>query len=83
MYTKLTLNVEKAVVENARIYAKQKQRSISKLVEEYLASISADTKDEENIKLEPLTKRIAGIISVDKNFNYKEILTEALMEKHL
>ncbi|MDR1997639.1 MAG: DUF6364 family protein [Candidatus Margulisbacteria bacterium] len=84
MYTKLTLNIDKAVVEKAKIYARHQQRSISRLVEEYLASISAETRrGKEDLNPGPITKKIAGIINIDKTLNYKEVLTEALLEKYL
>ena len=36
MRTKLTLTIDKQVVDKAKLYAKKKNRSVSKLVEEYL-----------------------------------------------
>lgn len=41
MRTKLTLTIDKQVVDKAKLYAKKKNRSVSKLVEEYLKSISS------------------------------------------
>jgi hypothetical protein len=82
MYSKLTLNIDRDVIENAKNYAKSTKRSISKLVEEYLASISkGDTIL--NKPLGPITKEIAGIIRVEKNLDYKKLLTDALVEKYL
>jgi predicted HicB family RNase H-like nuclease len=37
MYTKLTLNIDQNVIENAKKYAKHQKRSVSKLAEEYLS----------------------------------------------
>ncbi|MDR3247994.1 MAG: DUF6364 family protein [Treponema sp.] len=81
MYTKLTLNIDQDVVENAKIYAKNTKRSVSKLVEEYLASI-AHSNTISNKALGPITKDLAGIIKVDRDVDHKELLTEALMEKY-
>jgi hypothetical protein len=83
MYTKLTLNIDQDVVENAKIYAKDTKRSISKLVEEYLSSISEKNVKNNNRPLGPITQELVGIISIDKNIDYKELLAEALMEKYL
>jgi hypothetical protein len=83
MYTKLTLNVEQAVIENAKIYAKNNKKSISKLVEGFLASISTNKSSVNEIRLGPITKELAGIIEVDTDINYKDILTDALMEKYV
>jgi hypothetical protein len=82
MYTKLTLNIDQDVIENAKIYAKNSKRSISKLVEEYLASIS-NKNTILNEPLGPITKEITGIIKLKENIDYKELLTDALMEKYL
>ena len=41
MIAKLTLTIDKQVVDKAKIYAKKKNRSVSKLVEEYLRTISS------------------------------------------
>jgi hypothetical protein len=84
MYTKLTLSIEQKVIENAKKYAKYQKRSVSKLVEEYLSSISST--GDENIEyntLGPITKELVGIIKMKRNTDYKDILTDALMEKYL
>jgi hypothetical protein len=84
MNTKLTLNIDQKVIENAKKYAKHQQRSVSKLVEEYLSSITSSANDRiEYNTLGPITKELVGIIKVKGTADYKEILTDALMEKHL
>ena len=84
MYAKLTLNIDQNVIENAKKYAKNQKRSVSKLVEEYLSSISlsADKKVEYNT-LGLITKELVGIIKVNKHIDYKEFLTDALMDKYI
>jgi hypothetical protein len=88
MYTKLTLNIEQEVVENAKVYAKKQKRSVSRLVEDYLASISAAVQNDfQDMPLEPLTRELAGSIKLGRSAgseaDYKTLLTEALMEKYL
>jgi hypothetical protein len=84
MYTKLTLSIEQDTIENAKKYAKNQKRSVSKLVEEYLSSLSSSTnKRNENSTLGPITKELIGVIKVNKHMNYEDILTDALMEKYL
>jgi hypothetical protein len=84
MHTKLTLNIDQNVVENAKKYAKSQKRSVSKLVEEYLFSISSSAnKKTEYDTLGPITKELVGIIKVNRHTEYKEILTDALMEKYI
>jgi hypothetical protein len=84
MYTKLTLNIDQNVIENAKKYAKHQKVSVSKLVEEYLSSISLSTNEKvEYNSLGPITKKLVGIIKVKGKTDYKELLTDALMEKYI
>jgi major membrane immunogen (membrane-anchored lipoprotein) len=70
------------VIENAKKYAKDQKRSVSKLVEEYLSSLASSTdKGIEYDTLGPITKELVGIIKVNGHRDYKDILTDALMEK--
>ena len=40
MNTKLTLTIEQSVIEKAKKYAKNKERSLSDLIENYLKSLT-------------------------------------------
>ena len=40
MYSKLTLNIRRSVIAEAKKKARQKKRSLSKLVEDYLENLS-------------------------------------------
>ncbi len=86
MNTKLTLNIEEDIIEKAKEYAKSKNRSVSKLVEEYLRSLAfAKTqKKDKPLSLEPITKELVGMIKVKnpEKINYKDILTKSLIEKY-
>ena len=78
----LTLNIDKNVFENAEMYAKQTKKTVSQLVEEYLFSISSINKVDYK-PLGPITKQLAGIMKLDKNVNYKDLLSDTLSEKYL
>ena len=60
MNTKLTLNVDKAVIEQAKSYAKSQNISLSRLIESYLASLIS--KERDPIEITPLVKSLSGII---------------------
>ncbi|MDR1286405.1 MAG: DUF6364 family protein [Treponema sp.] len=84
MHTKLTLNIDQNVIENAKKYAKHQKVSVSKLVEEYLSSISSPAnKKAGHNSLGPITKELVGIFKVKGKMDYKELLTDALMEKYI
>ncbi len=60
MKTKLTLNLNKSVIENAKDYAKENRVSLSKLIESYLNSLT--NKQQKEIKVSPLVESLTGII---------------------
>lgn len=80
MDTKLTLNLDKNVIEQAKEYAKSHKISLSRLIESYLSSLNAQ-KDRE-IEITPLVKSLSGVIKLENDFNYKESYTDYLIEKY-
>lgn len=80
MQTKLTLTLEQSIIEQAKIYAKTKGRSLSELIENYLKVVLDDK--ESDIKLSPSIKKLKGSIKLPENFDYKKELTNALSEKY-
>jgi hypothetical protein len=80
MTTKLTLTVEKDVIESAKLYAKQNGRSLSALIENYLKALTQKENPEED--LSPKVKELMGSIKLPKGFDYKKELTEALSKKY-
>lgn len=80
MNTKLTLTVEKSIIQRAKSYAKNTGRSLSELIENYLAKI---TEEESTTELSPRLKKIVGVVQLPEDFNDKEELRSALEEKHL
>ena len=80
MNTKLTLNVEAAVIEQAKKYAKANKISLSKLIESYLSSLL--TKKDKEFEITPLVESLSGVIKLDKDFDYREGYTEYLTEKY-
>jgi len=86
MLSKLTLTIDRDVIAQAKKYAKIKHRSVSKLVEEYLKTVS----DSENIRnndlnLEAsLTNSITGMFKEEYNGqSYKDILEASLLDKYI
>jgi hypothetical protein len=87
MQTKLTLTIEQSVIERAKQYARSRNRSVSKLVEEYLSNVSglASGLKGTELKLEgaPITKRLTGAFAAyDTGQDDQDLLEAALMEKH-
>lgn len=80
MDTKLTLKLEQKIIERAKDYAKNHNTSLSKLIENYLQSLTKI--DNEKEKISPLVKSLSGIIDIPKNYNSKEDYSDFLMNKY-
>lgn len=77
MNTKLTLNLDKDVIEEAKSYAKENKMSLSKLIENYLRSLTKDSNKKDR-KVSPLVDSLTGVISsdVDERKSYRDYLSE-------
>ena len=80
MTTKLTLTVEKAIVQRAKSYAKKTGRSLSQLIENYLEKV---TQESENPELSPRLKKLVGSVNLPADLNEEAELRSALEKKHL
>lgn len=83
MNTKLTLTIERDVIRKAKEYAKDKNRSLSDIIENYLKSLTQENSEENKPKLTPIVKSLKGSFKMPENFDYKEELKKILEEKHL
>ncbi len=83
MLTKLTLTIDDRVIDQAKRFARNKSKSVSRIVEEYLDNIS-DGKTHPEIagKLNsPITDSLLGMFK-DSGTDYKKMIEEAVLEKH-
>lgn len=83
MNTKLTLVLEQEIIQKAKDYAKQKNRSLSNIIENYLKSLTKDETKKDAVKISPVVKSLRGSFKLPKDFDYKEELVKALEKKHL
>jgi hypothetical protein len=81
MNTKLTLTIEQTIIKKAKKYARQKGRSLSDIIENYLKIITKD-KLKSDIEITPLTKSLKGSFKAPDNFDYKGQLSKRLSEKY-
>jgi hypothetical protein len=82
MNTKLTLTLEKEVIEIAKVYAKEKGQSLSEMVENYFKFVTVDHVKTKEKQLSIKVKKLRGIIKTDNNVDYKQIITEELSKKY-
>ena len=80
MDTKLTLSLDKIIIEQAKTYAKSNKVSLSKLIESYLATLT--NKDKSDLEITPLVKSLSGVISLDNDVDTKSDYTDFLIKKY-
>ena len=83
MDTKLTLRLDENVIERAKEYAQSQQISLSKLVENYLGSLTSKSpKPSDDIEITPLVKSLSGVIKLPSDYDYKKEYGDYLTEKY-
>lgn len=82
MNTKLTLTLEKEVIEVAKNFAKEKGQSLSELVENYFKFLTKNSTLKTKPELSSRVKSLKGILKVSEDFDYKKILEEEIIKKH-
>ncbi|CAM4250520.1 DUF6364 family protein [Flavobacterium terrigena] len=79
MNTKLTLNIDQNIIEEAKFYAKNNSVSLSKLIENYLLSLTK--RNTEETKISPLVESLTGVISLE-SADYKKEYSDYLSKKY-
>ena len=84
MDTKLTLKLDKFVIEQAKEYAASHKRSLSRIIESYLKSlINRDKNDDQSdFEISPFVKSMSTGVNIPADFDYKSEIINHLMEKH-
>ena len=83
METRLTLRLNESIIEKAKQYARSRNISLSKMVEQYLDSIvSTNEITGKQIELTPLVKELSGVIKVSTDFDYKKDYSDYLEKKY-
>lgn len=83
MDSKLTLKLNENVIERAKKYASNKKLSLSRLIENYLDSLTREQTDD--FKISPFVKSISSGKSIPVDLDEKtlrEEYTEYLNQKH-
>lgn len=76
--TKLTLSINRRIIQKARIISKKRKKSISALFEEYIHSLDTETTD---LKKEALWRLKNEPLTLPKNFNFKNARASAYQKK--
>jgi len=81
MNVKLTLQLDKDIIDKAKQYAKENNQSLSLLVQNYFNFIS-ENEEIEKIQISQNIKDISGIIKLDTKTNTKEEYKKYILEKY-
>jgi hypothetical protein len=84
MDTKLTLKLDKFVIEQAKEYASSHKRSLSRIIESYLRSLINRDKNnnESDIEISPFVKSMSTGVNIPSDIDYKSEILNHLIEKH-
>jgi hypothetical protein len=82
MDTKLTLKLNQEIIEKAKVYASQKQVSLSRIIENYLNALTNETKSDTLIEISPFVKSLSNGTKIPTNLDYKKEYTEHLINKY-
>jgi hypothetical protein len=79
MDAKLTLKLDRAVIERAKSYAKKRNTSLSKLIESYLGMLVQPSVQEE---VTPLVKSLSGKVQLPEKYDRREEYHKHLNRKY-
>ena len=84
MDTKLTLKLDKFVIDKAKNYAASHKRSLSRIIESYLRSLIGqdDSDDSDDIQISSFVKSMSTGVSIPADLDYKKAYADYLSEKH-
>ena len=84
MDAKLTLKLDKFVIERAKEYASSHKRSLSRMIESYLKSLvdkDMPDSDDEN-EISPFIRSMKTGVKIPADIDYKNLYSEYLLEKY-
>jgi hypothetical protein len=80
MNAKLTLSLDRDIIEQAKGFARSRHKSLSKLIEGYLRQVAHS--DEASKQMTPLVAKLSGVIDARKLGDHKSDYTDYLADKY-
>ena len=81
MDTKLTLKLNQEIIERAKHYASEKKLSLSRLIENYLNSLTSG-KTNDDIQISDFVKSMSSDSKLPADFDYKKERANYLEQKY-
>ena len=84
MDTKLTLKLDKFVVEGAKEYASSHKKSLSRLIESYLKSLlnNENLHNQDDFEITPFVKSLKSGVKIPTDYDDKKSYGDYLSEKY-
>jgi len=82
MDTKLTLKLDKNVIDKAKDYAASHKRSLSRIIESYLKSLVMQDDLNDKFEISPFVKNLATGVNMPTDLDYKKEYANHLSEKY-
>jgi hypothetical protein len=80
MNTKLTVKLNKRVIDDAKTYARNHRTSLSRMIESYLDAMTK--KEIKEFEITPLVESLSGVVTLPNNYDYKDDYSKFLNEKY-
>ena len=80
MNVKLTLSLDRDIIEQAKEFARSQHKSLSKLIEGYLRQTARS--DDEAKQVTPLVAKLSGVIDARKLGDHKSDYGDYLADKY-
>jgi hypothetical protein len=80
MNAKLTLSLDRDVIEQAKEFARSHHKSLSKLIEGYLRQVAHS--DDASKQVTPLVAKLSGVIDAQKLGDHKSGYADYLADKY-
>lgn len=81
MDAKLTIKLDQDVIALAKMFAKKKNTSLSRLIEQYLEQLTSE-ENEEVISVTPLVKSLSGVVHSPENSATRKSYLQYLKKKY-
>lgn len=85
MDSKLTLKLDKFVIDKAKDYASSQKRSLSRIIESYLRSLvnTNNPKGTDDLEISSFVKSMATGVKIPADFDYKKEYGDYIADKYL
>lgn len=81
MDTKLTLKLDQEIIEKAKQYASEKKISLSRIIENFLNSLTSE-KTKDDLQISPFVKSLSSGIKIPADYDYKKDRADYLEQKY-